>query len=184
MTRPLTPDAMRGAEPGVSWSSVVATSGPRWRKAEGCGSPFGFEADPHLFFDGDADVLGLRVASGQELCEILGVGLEGGGGGVARDGVDGIFHGVGGHDAGVVAVCEAVDEVAAEINADGPFAEFVAVGMTEELEEAHPGFSVVIFGEVWHGSPRVGLSGAAIGGVAEGTEEERDVAAGGTGIEE
>ena len=86
------------------------------------------EALPDCAFDRDRGGGDLRVAGEQEVDEFLGVVLHRGGGGVARDRVDGVLHGVGGEDFAVVAVVVRGVEVAGEQDLHGPLAQVVAVG--------------------------------------------------------
>jgi hypothetical protein len=61
------------------------------------------EALPEGGFDDDFGGGDLRVAGEDVVDELLGVGFHAGGFGLVRDEVDGVLHGVGGEDFGVVA---------------------------------------------------------------------------------
>ncbi len=109
------------------------------------------EALPQGAFDGDGGGGDLRVAAEEKVGEFFGVVFHRSGGGVARDGVDGVLHGVGGEDFAVVAVEVGGVEISFEEDLHGPFAEVVNAVAAGDLHEADAGFSVAIFGELDHG---------------------------------
>ena len=108
------------------------------------------EALPHGAFDRDRDGGDLRIAAEQEVDQLLGVVLHGNGGGLARDRVDGVLHGVGGQDFAVVAVVVRGVKVAGEQYLHGPLAQFVSLGAARDFHQADARFAVAIFSELDH----------------------------------
>ena len=66
------------------------------------------------------------------------------------EGVDGVFHGIGGDDLGVVAGDVGLFEGAFELDAHRKFVELVAVGVARDFGEANGGFAVDVMGEDCH----------------------------------
>ena len=118
-----------GSAAAASRETVVVCSSPLPRmKVVGMRLAIDGEALPHRAFDRDRDGGDLRIAAEQEVDQLLGVVLHGGRGGVARDRVDRVLHGVGGQDLAVVAVVVRGVEVAGQQHLHGPLAQVVALG--------------------------------------------------------
>ncbi len=131
------------------------------------GGAVDLEARPGALVDRDLDLRHLGAAPEQPLGDARAEALERAERGVGGERVDGVAHGVGREDGGVVARDVGGGEVAAHADADRQVAEHVALRAALDLDQAHALLAVGVLAEHDLGS--------SVRGVAPRREQQRHV---------
>ena len=108
------------------------------------------QAEPGHFFDFDANFIEMADAREEVAGEIPGELFDARDGLLARQGVDGVLHGVGRQDKAVIGLGEGVLECAFHKDFDVQFFEFVMRGKALNVGQPHFGFAVGIENDVGH----------------------------------